>query len=387
MRLCRPLSLSATSLAFGNVSVGTAVTKSVTVTSSGTAAVTINSDSISGTGYSVSGGSFPATLNPGQAAVLTVQFDPTTASSVTGQLTISSNASTQTVSLSGTGTTVTPTVSAISCSSTSITGSLADSCTVSLSGSAPTGGVKVSLAASNAAVTVPSSVTVPATATSTTFTANAASVTSAQSVTLTATTGSTSRTASLQLNAATPALTVNATSIGFGGVVVNNSTTQTVTLTSSGKAAVTVNSIAVTGSGFSASAVSLPATLNPGQAMTLTLTFDPSAVGSATGQLSISSNSATNPSVTVGLSGTGNPHQVDLSWQAPSGSSVTITGYNVYRAPGGTSSFAVVNSMDTQTAYTDTNVQTGQSYNYYVTSVDSAGMESAPSNTTTIAIP
>ena len=39
------------------------------------------------------GGGFPATLNPGQAAVLTVQFDPTTANPVTGQLTISSNAS------------------------------------------------------------------------------------------------------------------------------------------------------------------------------------------------------------------------------------------------------------------------------------------------------
>jgi fibronectin type 3 domain-containing protein len=133
--------------------------------------------------------------------------------------------------------------------------------------------------------------------------------------------------------------------------------------------------------------VSLPATLNPGQTVTVTLTFNPSAVGSTTGQLSISSNSSTNPTLTVPLSGTGDPHQVDLSWQAPNGSSVTITGYNVYRASGGSSSFAVVNSMDSQTAYTDSGVQSGQSYNYYVTSVDSAGMESAPSNTTTVAIP
>jgi hypothetical protein len=189
------------------------------------------------------------------------------------------------------------------------------------------------------------------------------------------------------LNAGTPALTVNATSIAFGGMVVNNSTTQTVTLTSSGTAAVTVNSIAVTGTGFSASAVSLPATLNPGQTVTLTLTFDPTAVGSVTGKLTISSTASTNPTVTVPLSGTGNPHEVDLSWQAPSGSSVTITGYKVYRAPSGTSSFAMLNSVDSQTAYSDTSVQSGQTYNYYVTSVDSAGMESAPSNTTTVAIP
>ncbi len=87
---------------------------------------------------------------------------------------------------------------------------------------------------------------------------------------------------------------MNAASIAFGGVVLNNATTQTVTLTSSGTAAVTVNSLAVTGSGFSASPVSLPAKLNPGQTATVTLTFDPTAVGSATGQMTISSTSSTN---------------------------------------------------------------------------------------------
>jgi hypothetical protein len=381
------LSLNASSLSFGNISVGTAVTKSVTITSSGTSAVTINSASISGTGFSVLGGSLPITLNPGQATVETVQFDPTSAGAITGQLTILSTAPTASVSLSGAGTSVTPTVSAVSCSSTSITGSLADACTVSLSGSSPTGGVSVSLSSSNSAVTVPSSVTVPATATSAAFTANAAAVSSAQSVTLTAATGSTSHAVSLQLNAATAALSLNATSVSFGDVVVNNATTQTVTLKSSGTAAVTVNSVAVTGSGFSAAAVSLPAMLNPGQTLVVTLTFDPSAVGAATGQLTISSNASTNSTATVSLSGTGDPHKVDLSWSPPSGSSDPIAGYNVYRALSGTTSYGVVDSMNTQTAYTDSTVQAGQTYNYYVTSVDSSGVESAPSNTTSVTVP
>jgi fibronectin type 3 domain-containing protein len=91
--------------------------------------------------------------------------------------------------------------------------------------------------------------------------------------------------------------------------------------------------------------------------------------------------------MTVGLSGTGDPHQVDLSWIAPTGSSTTIAGYNVYRAPSGTGSFAQVNSMDTQTGYIDSAVQSGQSYDYYVTSVDSASTESLPSNSTTVSIP
>jgi hypothetical protein len=96
----------------------------VTVTSSGTAPLTINSGAISGTGFSLLGGnSFPTTLNPGQAIVISVQFDPASSGSVTGQLTISSSAKTASVALSGTGTVVAPLVSTLSCSSGSFTGS------------------------------------------------------------------------------------------------------------------------------------------------------------------------------------------------------------------------------------------------------------------------
>lgn len=381
------LSLSTTSLAFGNVSVNTAVTKSVTLTSSGTAAVTISSGSITGAGFTVSGSTLPITLNPGQSAVVSIQFYPTTASSVTGQLSIVSNASPATVSLSGTGTTVAPTVSGLSCSSSSVTGSLSDSCTVTLSGSAPSGGLPVALTSTNSSVSVPSSIVVPATATSATFTAAVAAVTSAQSATLTATTGSTSRSVVLQLNAATPALTVNASSISFGSVSVNNSTTQSVTITSSGTAAVTINSISVSGTGFSSSSVSLPAKLNPGQSIGITLTYNPTVVGSSTGQLAISSTSATNPTITVGLSGTATAHRVELSWNAPSSSGVTIAGYKVYRSLSGSGGFAALNSASAQTTYTDTGVQSGQAYSYYVTSVDPTGTESVPSPTTTVTIP
>jgi fibronectin type 3 domain-containing protein len=87
------------------------------------------------------------------------------------------------------------------------------------------------------------------------------------------------------------------------------------------------------------------------------------------------------------LSGTGNPHEVNLSWIAPTGSSDPISGYNVYRAPSGSTSFAMLNSVSSQTAYTDAGVQSGQTYQYYVTSVDSSGVESSPSNTTTVTVP
>ncbi|HXS75609.1 MAG TPA: choice-of-anchor D domain-containing protein [Terracidiphilus sp.] len=202
-----------------------------------------------------------------------------------------------------------------------------------------------------------------------------------------ATAGSSSKSATLQLNAATPALTLNASTVSFGAVVVNSSTTQTVTLTSTGTAAVTINSVSITGTGFSLSSVSLPAKLNPGQALSLTLTFSPAAVGSSTGQLAISSTSSTNPNVTIGLSGTANPHEVELAWSPPSSSGVTIAGYKVYRAISGSGGFAALSSASTQTSYTDTGIQSGKAYDYYVTSVDSAGAESVPSNTTTVTVP
>jgi hypothetical protein len=87
--------------------VNTATTQSLTLTSSGTTAVTVSSAAISGTGFTIVGGSFPVTLSPTQTLTLQLQFDPTTAGALTGQLTINSNSSTGSsavVSLSGTGT-------------------------------------------------------------------------------------------------------------------------------------------------------------------------------------------------------------------------------------------------------------------------------------------
>jgi fibronectin type 3 domain-containing protein len=132
--------------------------------------------------------------------------------------------------------------------------------------------------------------------------------------------------------------------------------------------------------------VSVPATLNPGQTLLLTLTFEPTTTGSETGQLAITSDSSPNSTVTIALSGTSNPHQVELNWNAPSGSSTPISQYKVYRANSGTGSFAKLSTV-AQTTYTDASVQTGQSYDYYVTSVSSSGAESAPSKTTTVSIP
>lgn len=73
-------------------------------------------------------------------------------------------------------------------------------------------------------------------------------------------------------------------------------------------------------------------------------------------------------------------HTVDLNWSAPSSSSSTVSGYNVYRAPASSGPFTVLNGSSpvTGTSYGDTAVQGSTTYYYEVKSVDSNGVESAP---------
>jgi Abnormal spindle-like microcephaly-assoc'd, ASPM-SPD-2-Hydin len=293
------------------------------------------------------------------------------------------------------GTSVPAALSALSCSNASMTESGSDNCTVTLTAAPGSGGLSVSLASSSAAVTVPATVVVPASATSAAFTATVPSVTTAQVVTLTASAGSVSKTFALQLSAviASSQLTISPSNLAFGNVTVNQASTLPVTLTSTGMAPVTINSGTLTGQGYTMSGATFPVTLNPGLAVKLEVQFDPTAAGAAAGQLIIQSNSSTNATAVVSLSGTGEnatsaAHQVDLSWNAPSSSTVPIVGYNIYRSTGSSSTYQLLNSsVDAQTTYVDLSVQSGSTYGYIVKSVDSSGVESVPSNEVTATVP
>jgi fibronectin type 3 domain-containing protein len=82
------------------------------------------------------------------------------------------------------------------------------------------------------------------------------------------------------------------------------------------------------------------------------------------------------------------PHEVQLNWDAPTPTSDPVVGYNVYRSTSGASNFALLSSStDTQTSYDDTTVTSGVTYDYIVKSVDSEGVESAPSNSTSVTVP
>lgn len=274
------------------------------------------------------------------------------------------------------------TVSRVSCGSNSYSGPGTDACSVSLTSTTRTR-TYVALSSNNPAVTVPSQVTVRRGTTNAGFSATVAAVTTSQTAIITAQSGGQSASFSIALSPSTKtgtsAVSVNSTSISFGSVVLNSPVSQAVSVSSTGTAPATVNSAIVTGAGFSVSGATLPTTLNPGQSLALEVQFDPTTAASYSGQLTIGT-SVSNP--TVALSGTGVSYAVDLSWAAPTGSTDPVVGYNIYRAPNGTTSFQRLNgTIDKLTTFTDSSVQAGGTYNYYVTSVDAQGVESPHSNT------
>jgi fibronectin type 3 domain-containing protein len=96
---------SPTSVNFGNVVVGSSSTLPVILTNTGTGSVTISQDSVTGTGFSISGPTLPLTLSAGQNTDFSVTFAPTAGGSVTGSASILSNATNSPGNelLSGTG--------------------------------------------------------------------------------------------------------------------------------------------------------------------------------------------------------------------------------------------------------------------------------------------
>jgi len=170
-----------------------------------------------------------------------------------------------------------------------------------------------------------------------------------------------------------PVLGASTASLDFGSVVVGSSNSLGVTLTNTGNANAIISSVLVTGSGFGASGVAGSTTVPPGQTAVLNVTFAPPATGSDVGTLAIASNAG---SLSIALAGSGgqlSSRTVALNWDP---STSDVIGYYVYRMlPDGT--YGKINAAPlVLTEFTDTNIQSGQTYTYVVTSVDADNVES-----------
>jgi Pro-kumamolisin, activation domain/Abnormal spindle-like microcephaly-assoc'd, ASPM-SPD-2-Hydin len=109
--------------------------------------------------------------------------------------------------------------------------------------------------------------------------------------------------------APSPTVSLSATSLAFGSVTVGSAgATKTLTIKNTGSVAVTFKSGGITLTGADAAVFSKTKTCGSylflGGSCTITVTFKPKAVGSASGTLSIADNAAGSPQ-TVSLSGTG----------------------------------------------------------------------------------
>jgi hypothetical protein len=146
-----------------------------------------------------------------------------------------------------------------------------------------------------------------------------------------------------------PGVGFNPTSLAFGNQVLNTtSAAKTVTLTNTGNAAVTINSIAASGdfaatsTGASACPIG-PATLAAGANCTINVTFTPTVLGARVGTLTVTDNAVGSPH-TVGLTGTGIAATPDFGLTGPTAVqnvtdgqtlmfNVTVTGVNGFNSP------------------------------------------------------
>jgi hypothetical protein len=170
------LTANPASLSFGNVQVGANVTLSDSFTNTGGSNVTISQATVAGAGFGISGLNLPLTLSPGASVTFGSLFAPQAAGSVSGAITVVSNAPgpNLTVTLSGTGTAqgqliLTPTSSNFGYTtvgtSVSLTGNLSATGTSVSVSSASLNGAEFSLSGISLPVTIPAGQSVPFTLT------------------------------------------------------------------------------------------------------------------------------------------------------------------------------------------------------------------------------
>jgi hypothetical protein len=387
------LTASPASLGFGSVLVGSSQTLAETLTNSGGASVTISAAGATSS-FSATGLSLPVTLNPGQSVSFTVAFLPTSAASISGGLTVTSNASNPSLNVPLAGTGTTPGQLAASPASL-IFGSVPAGTSASLSETLTnSGGSSLTISQINASGTEFSfsGITPPlslAAGQSVTFSVafaptSGGSATGSLGITNSANSG---LSVSLSGTGTLPGqLTVTPSSINFGSIVAGTTQSQTGTL-SAGSTAVTVSSVGVSGSQFSVGGMLLPLTIAAGTSVSYQLTFAPTSSGSATANVTFVSNASNSPTVESLIgSATAPQYSVALVWSASS--SNDVVGYNIYRGTVSGGPYArLTSTMDTNTTGTDSTVQDGTTYYYVVTAVDSAGLESGYSSQSQAVIP
>jgi Abnormal spindle-like microcephaly-assoc'd, ASPM-SPD-2-Hydin/Protein of unknown function (DUF1573) len=389
------LTSSPASLAFGNVNAGTSSAKSVTLTNSGNASVTISQVAVSAKDVITSGITTPLTLTPGQAKTMNVVFGPTTAENVTGNITVTSaQGSSSVIAISGTGVQaalgLTP--ATVSFGNVPVASAISQTVQVRNSGTALLMISQVSAAGSGfstSGLSLPLSLNPGATTTFNVQYLPTSAGATAGSVSLASNAPNSPATLPLSGTGitATKSLSFSPTSLNFGNVTTGGVSSEGVVITNTGNSNVLISQINASGTGFGVSGAGTPVTLTPGQTLTTSINFSPASAGVSSGSVSVTSNALGSPAK-ITLAGTGvqpSAQTVLLSWNA---STSSVSGYNVYRSTTSGTGYARLNSSPVATpTYTDSALQSATTYYYVTTAVDASGNESANSNEAKAVIP
>jgi hypothetical protein len=310
------VSLSSTSLSFGNQASGT-TSAPQTVTLSNIGSTTLSITSVAPSGDYAQTNTCGTSVAAGGNCVISVTFTPTIVGSDPGTITVTDSAtgSPQTVTLSGTG--VAPGISfaptSLSFGNQNVnTPSAAQTVTLSNTGTAALSITSIAASAQYAQNnTCGTSMAAGANCTiSVTFTPTA---TGSQSGTITVTdsTSGSPQTVTLSGTGVAPGVSFAPTSLSFGNQNVNTpSAAQTVTLSNTGTAALSITSIVA--SAQYAQSNTCGTSVAAGANCSISVTFTPSATGSDPGTITVA-DSAASSTQTVALSGTGTAPAVSLS--------------------------------------------------------------------------
>lgn len=393
------ITASPSSVNFGNEAVGSTVSQSVTISNSGTADLSISQISVTGSDFSYSNISLPATVQAGSSASLTVSFKPSSAGNASGSVSITNSATSSPLLISLTGDGQSSGNAGISVSPTSLAfGSVADGSfstlpvTISNTGSADLSVTGLSISSGSYDWSGPSiPLTIAAGKNANVNIEFAPKTVGSLPATLTISSNASGSSPTVNLTGtgvgATFQLTANPTSLSFGNITVGTPSKLDIALSNSGNSDISISSVTASGAGYSVTGGS-NVDLTPGQSTTISVTLDPGAAGNLTGSVSVVSNAQNSP-LAISLSGIGvqtGAHAVSVTWNA---STSDVIGYYVYRSTMSAGPFSKLNpsSPDSNTIYKDSSVANSTTYYYYVTSVDSSNVESGPSNQVSINVP
>jgi len=387
---------------FGNVAAGSTAQQGVNIVNTGTASAKITRITMKGSGFSVNGISVPLTIEAGGSANFMADFVPGSTGAASGSISLVTDANSSPIVIGlqgmGTGASIAVTPSSGSFGDVVVGSEATQPMELKAAGSANIKITKVSTTGTGFSV---SGLAVPLTLTpgqSASFMATfKPATTGAKSGTISITSTADDSVVTVDLvgkgDSAVAGLSVTPTALSFGSVAVGKTTSQEVTLKSTGNTNVDIKSVSISGNGFSVSGAS-NITLAPGQSSAVTVKFDPSKSGSASGTVTVASSVPGSPAK-ISVSGSGSTtspssdvsaHTVTLRWAASATS--TVVGYYVYRGLVGAGPFLKLNpARETSTSFMDVGVSGGQTYYYVVTAVDMGQVESAFSNQVAVTIP